>query len=161
MLSCSSSWPHHTSASLSSSLSSLNISSSSYPLSQALKAIVALDTAGLLLGWQFFDHAAHLGGTMFGMWVTSQGWVVLSSFLFYLNFIFVNALCSWYALYGHDLIWKNREPFVKVWHNFRTQGGGGRGGGAGSGGSAWQRRALWTCINVQTLRPGPHVGECF
>ncbi|XP_016887409.1 presenilins-associated rhomboid-like protein, mitochondrial isoform X2 [Cynoglossus semilaevis] len=80
-----------------------------FTAANALKAIVALDTAGLLLGWQFFDHAAHLGGTMFGIW---------------------------YALYGHDLIWKNREPFVKVWHNFRTQGGGGRGGGAGSGGSA-------------------------
>lgn len=34
---------------------------------QALKAIVALDTAGLIMGWRFFDHAAHLGGALFGM----------------------------------------------------------------------------------------------
>ncbi|XP_024859213.2 presenilins-associated rhomboid-like protein, mitochondrial isoform X2 [Kryptolebias marmoratus] len=33
----------------------------------ALKGIVAMDTAGLVLGWRFFDHAAHLGGAMFGM----------------------------------------------------------------------------------------------
>ncbi|KAJ6669159.1 hypothetical protein lerEdw1_007968 [Lerista edwardsae] len=33
----------------------------------ALKAIIALDSAGLLLGWKFFDHAAHLGGALFGM----------------------------------------------------------------------------------------------
>lgn len=38
------------------------------PLSlQALKAIVAMDTAGVVLGWKFFDHAAHLGGALFGM----------------------------------------------------------------------------------------------
>lgn len=34
---------------------------------QALKAIIAFDTAGLALGWRFFDHAAHLGGALFGM----------------------------------------------------------------------------------------------
>ncbi|MGH0144123.1 UNVERIFIED_CONTAM: hypothetical protein FKN15_069160 [Acipenser sinensis] len=33
----------------------------------ALKAIVAMDTAGLVLGWRLFDHAAHLGGALFGM----------------------------------------------------------------------------------------------
>ncbi|XP_016089101.1 presenilins-associated rhomboid-like protein, mitochondrial [Sinocyclocheilus grahami] len=33
----------------------------------ALKALVALDTTGLILGWRFFDHAAHLGGALFGM----------------------------------------------------------------------------------------------
>ncbi|XP_018595300.1 presenilins-associated rhomboid-like protein, mitochondrial [Scleropages formosus] len=64
----------------------------------ALKAIVAMDTAGLVLGWRFFDHAAHLGGALFGIW---------------------------YILYGHELIWKNREPLVKIWHNMRTKGPGG------------------------------------
>ena len=34
---------------------------------QALKAIIAMDTAGMILGWKFFDHAAHLGGALFGM----------------------------------------------------------------------------------------------
>ncbi|XP_051965444.1 presenilins-associated rhomboid-like protein, mitochondrial [Xyrauchen texanus] len=68
----------------------------------ALKAIVALDTTGLILGWRFFDHAAHLGGALFGIW---------------------------YILYGHELIWKNREPLVKLWHDFRTRGPGTGGDG--------------------------------
>ncbi|XP_008285452.1 presenilins-associated rhomboid-like protein, mitochondrial isoform X2 [Stegastes partitus] len=76
-----------------------------FSAANALKAIVALDTAGLLLGWRFFDHAAHLGGALFGIW---------------------------YILFGHEWIWKNREPFVKLWHDLRT--GGGRGGGGGGGG---------------------------
>ncbi|XP_069612597.1 presenilin-associated rhomboid-like protein, mitochondrial isoform X2 [Ranitomeya imitator] len=59
----------------------------------ALKFIVALDSMGLILGWKFFDHAAHLGGALFGIW---------------------------YALYGHELIWKKREPLVKIWHQFRS-----------------------------------------
>jgi rhomboid-like protein len=33
----------------------------------ALKGIIMLDTAGLLLKWGFFDHAAHLGGALFGV----------------------------------------------------------------------------------------------
>uniref|UniRef100_A0A3P9HSW3 rhomboid protease n=1 Tax=Oryzias latipes TaxID=8090 RepID=A0A3P9HSW3_ORYLA len=76
-----------------------------FTAANALKAIVAMDTAGLVLGWKFFDHAAHLGGALFGIW---------------------------YILFGHELIWKNREPFVKLWHDLRTRGGGG-GGGAGGG----------------------------
>ncbi|XP_041920703.1 presenilins-associated rhomboid-like protein, mitochondrial [Alosa sapidissima] len=74
----------------------------------ALKAIVAMDTAGLVLGWKLFDHAAHLGGALFGIW---------------------------YVWYGHELIWKNREPLVKIWHDFRTGGPGGGGGGGGGNGS--------------------------
>ncbi|XP_051522297.1 presenilins-associated rhomboid-like protein, mitochondrial [Myxocyprinus asiaticus] len=69
----------------------------------ALKAIVALDTTGLILGWRFFDHAAHLGGALFGIW---------------------------YILYGHELMWKNREPLVKLWHDFRTGGPGTGGNGS-------------------------------
>lgn len=50
----------------------LTVSSLTDPLSlflslQALKAIVAMDTAGVVLGWKFFDHAAHLGGALFGV----------------------------------------------------------------------------------------------
>ncbi|XP_012693414.1 presenilins-associated rhomboid-like protein, mitochondrial [Clupea harengus] len=71
----------------------------------ALKAIVAMDAAGLVLGWKLFDHAAHLGGALFGIW---------------------------YVWYGHELIWKNREPLVKIWHDFRT-GGPGTGGAGGNG----------------------------
>nr|XP_021322181.1 presenilins-associated rhomboid-like protein, mitochondrial [Danio rerio] len=69
----------------------------------ALKAIVALDTTGLILGWRFFDHAAHLGGALFGIW---------------------------YIIYGHELIWKNREPLVKLWHDFRSRGPGGGSNGS-------------------------------
>uniref|UniRef100_A0A8C0CP35 Presenilin-associated rhomboid-like protein, mitochondrial n=1 Tax=Balaenoptera musculus TaxID=9771 RepID=A0A8C0CP35_BALMU len=61
----------------------------------ALKAIIAMDTAGMILGWKLFDHAAHLGGALFGIW---------------------------YITYGHELIWKNREPLVKIWHEMRTNG---------------------------------------
>uniref|UniRef100_A0A2K6B226 Presenilin-associated rhomboid-like protein, mitochondrial n=1 Tax=Macaca nemestrina TaxID=9545 RepID=A0A2K6B226_MACNE len=61
----------------------------------ALKAIIAVDTAGMIRGWKFFDHATHLGG----------------------------ALCEiWYDTYGHELIWKNRELLVKIWHEIRTNG---------------------------------------
>ncbi|XP_067394987.1 presenilin-associated rhomboid-like protein, mitochondrial [Emydura macquarii macquarii] len=69
----------------------------------ALKAIIAMDTAGLVLGWKFFDHAAHLGGALFGMW---------------------------YVTYGHELIWKNREPLVKAWHEMRFKSRGKGGGGS-------------------------------
>ncbi|XP_022594401.1 presenilins-associated rhomboid-like protein, mitochondrial [Seriola dumerili] len=75
-----------------------------FTAANALKAIVAMDTAGLVLGWKFFDHAAHLGGALFGIW---------------------------YVLFGHELIWKNREPFVNLWHNLRTRGGPGGGGDRG------------------------------
>ncbi|KAM9811910.1 presenilin-associated rhomboid-like protein, mitochondrial isoform 2-T2 [Syngnathus typhle] len=75
-----------------------------FTAANALKAIVAMDAAGLVLGWRFFDHAAHLGGAMFGIW---------------------------YILFGHELIWKNREPFVKIWHELRTGRGGGNGGEPG------------------------------
>uniref|UniRef100_A0A8C9B8X6 rhomboid protease n=1 Tax=Phocoena sinus TaxID=42100 RepID=A0A8C9B8X6_PHOSS len=64
-------------------------------LGAALKAIIAVDTAGMILGWKVFDHAAHLGGALFGIW---------------------------YITYGHELIWKNREPLVKIWHEMRTNG---------------------------------------
>uniref|UniRef100_A0A8C5E198 rhomboid protease n=1 Tax=Gouania willdenowi TaxID=441366 RepID=A0A8C5E198_GOUWI len=63
-----------------------------------LKALVAMDTAGLVLGWRLFDHAAHLGGALFGVW---------------------------YVAYGHKLIWRKREPLVKMWHDFRSKGYGG------------------------------------
>lgn len=80
----------------------------SFTAGNALKAIIAVDTAGLVLGWRLFDHAAHLGGALFGVW---------------------------YVAYGHKLIWRKREPLVKFWHNLRSQGPGGRGpGGPGGAG---------------------------
>lgn len=35
----------------------------------------------------------------------------------------------WYVTYGHELIWKNREPLVKAWHEMRTKNTGKGGGG--------------------------------
>uniref|UniRef100_A0A3Q2UV10 rhomboid protease n=1 Tax=Haplochromis burtoni TaxID=8153 RepID=A0A3Q2UV10_HAPBU len=72
----------------------------------ALKALVAIDTAGLLLGWRLFDHAAHLGGALFGVW---------------------------YVAYGHKLIWRKREPLVKLWHDIRSPGSRGSRPGRGPG----------------------------
>ncbi|CAL8312912.1 presenilins-associated rhomboid-like protein, mitochondrial isoform X1 [Gadus morhua] len=72
----------------------------------ALKALIAIDTAGLVMGWRYLDHAAHLGGALFGVW---------------------------YVAYGHKVIWRNREPFVKLWHSIRSPGNGGRRPGSGPG----------------------------
>ncbi|XP_050517422.1 presenilins-associated rhomboid-like protein, mitochondrial [Diabrotica virgifera virgifera] len=58
----------------------------------AIKFIVGLDTAGVLLGWKFFDHAAHLGGAACGiMW----------------------------AMWGNPNIWQKREPVLQYWHQLR------------------------------------------
>ncbi|XP_068173556.1 presenilin-associated rhomboid-like protein, mitochondrial isoform X2 [Antennarius striatus] len=84
--------------------SMMNPSSLSFP--QALKAIIALDTTGVLLGWKFFDHAAHLGGAMFGIWSISSG----------------NSLIVWY-----------QRQILKIWHNLRTRGGSGGGDNRGGG----------------------------
>ncbi|KAK7484257.1 hypothetical protein BaRGS_00024506, partial [Batillaria attramentaria] len=64
----------------------------SFSADSALKFIVALDAVGLFMGWKVFDHAAHLGGVLFGIW---------------------------YATYGHKLIWGNRETIMKRWHEIR------------------------------------------
>ncbi|XP_028283502.1 presenilins-associated rhomboid-like protein, mitochondrial isoform X2 [Parambassis ranga] len=72
----------------------------------ALKALVAIDSAGLIMGWRLFDHAAHLGGALFGVW---------------------------YVAYGYKLIWRKREPIVKLWHDMRSPGAKGSGPGSGPG----------------------------
>lgn len=33
----------------------------------AIKVIMAIDVVGCVMGWKFFDHAAHLGGALFGV----------------------------------------------------------------------------------------------
>ncbi|KAK2495092.1 hypothetical protein MC885_008029 [Smutsia gigantea] len=85
----------------------------------ALKAIIAMDTAGMILGWKFFDHAAHLGGALFGILPPCPTRPVSAE----------QTLSGWYITYGHELIWKNREPLVKIWHEMRTNGPR-RGGGS-------------------------------
>ncbi|XP_067145349.1 presenilin-associated rhomboid-like protein, mitochondrial [Centruroides vittatus] len=60
----------------------------------AIKAVIALDTAGVLLGWKLFDHAAHLGGSLFGIF---------------------------YLLYGQEYLWNRREVLMKSWHQWREK----------------------------------------
>jgi len=58
----------------------------------AVKGLMALDAAGLALGWRVFDHMAHLSGVLCGL-----GW----------------------AYYGAPLLWARRERLVTAWHNLR------------------------------------------
>ncbi|CAG9783058.1 unnamed protein product [Diatraea saccharalis] len=58
----------------------------------AIKVIMSVDLAGVILGWKFFDHAAHLGGALFGI-----------------------AWCHW----GGSHIWANRDKFVQYYHALR------------------------------------------
>jgi len=60
--------------------------------SAGLKCVMALDTIGILMKWKFLDHAAHLGGSLFGVF--------------------------WYY-YGNQMIWQNRESLMKAWHEAR------------------------------------------
>ncbi|XP_045760919.1 presenilins-associated rhomboid-like protein, mitochondrial [Maniola jurtina] len=58
----------------------------------AIKVIMSVDLAGVVLGWKFFDHAAHLGGALFGM-----------------------AWCYW----GNMHVWGNRDKFLQYYHSIR------------------------------------------
>nr|XP_023020387.1 presenilins-associated rhomboid-like protein, mitochondrial [Leptinotarsa decemlineata] len=58
----------------------------------AIKFIIGLDTAGVLLGWKFFDHAAHLGGAACGIF---------------------------WAMWGNQHLWQKREPVLRYWHDIR------------------------------------------
>lgn len=33
----------------------------------AIKVVMAIDVIGCFMGWKYFDHAAHLGGALFGV----------------------------------------------------------------------------------------------
>ncbi|XP_043202921.1 presenilins-associated rhomboid-like protein, mitochondrial [Amphibalanus amphitrite] len=61
----------------------------------AIKALVAFDVLGAALRWQLFDHAAHLGGTLFGIY---------------------------WAMHGRQHIWEKREPLIRWYHNLREAG---------------------------------------
>lgn len=65
----------------------------SFSAATGIKALMAMDAAGIVMGWRFFDHAAHLAGAFSGL-----GW----------------------AYYGSRSFWAQREEFVTAWHNFRT-----------------------------------------
>ncbi|XP_055697019.1 presenilins-associated rhomboid-like protein, mitochondrial [Phlebotomus papatasi] len=60
----------------------------------AIKCIMGLDMAGLVMGWKIFDHAAHLGGALFGLF--------------------------WYY-YGSLRIWPRREVILREYHKIREE----------------------------------------
>ncbi|OWF44429.1 presenilins-associated rhomboid-like protein, mitochondrial [Mizuhopecten yessoensis] len=64
----------------------------SFSMDTGVKFILCMDTLGLILGWRRLDHAAHLGGLLFG----------------YL-----------YARYGRELIWNRRYLVINKWRKFR------------------------------------------
>ncbi|XP_041350589.1 presenilins-associated rhomboid-like protein, mitochondrial isoform X2 [Gigantopelta aegis] len=64
----------------------------SFSAKSAITSLVVFDLAGLVFGWKIFDHAAHLGGVLFGIW---------------------------YMKYGKDLIWGRRETVMAWWHKVR------------------------------------------
>ncbi|XP_046557831.1 presenilins-associated rhomboid-like protein, mitochondrial isoform X1 [Haliotis rubra] len=64
----------------------------SFSASNALTGVIVLDVVGLLLGWRMFDHAAHLGGMLFGLWYTN---------------------------YGREVVWRRRQAVMKFWHDMR------------------------------------------
>ncbi|KAL3848398.1 hypothetical protein ACJMK2_019256 [Sinanodonta woodiana] len=64
----------------------------SFSSKSALYALLVVETAGMLIGWKYFDHAAHLGGLLFGLW---------------------------YMRYGQNLIWNKRQHVMKFWHDMR------------------------------------------
>ncbi|KAK2151383.1 hypothetical protein LSH36_365g04034 [Paralvinella palmiformis] len=67
----------------------------SFSADSAMKGLIMFDVMGILFGWTMFDHAAHLGGMLFGIW---------------------------YEKYGKALIWKRwREPMMKRWHDLRGE----------------------------------------
>uniref|UniRef100_A0A6B2EGT5 rhomboid protease n=1 Tax=Phlebotomus kandelakii TaxID=1109342 RepID=A0A6B2EGT5_9DIPT len=60
----------------------------------AIKCIMGVDLAGIVMGWKIFDHAAHLGGALFGL------------FWFY---------------YGTTNLWPRREVILREYHKIREQ----------------------------------------
>ncbi|CAL8127333.1 unnamed protein product [Orchesella dallaii] len=61
----------------------------------ALKCILAIDVAGLVSGWKFMDHAAHLAGCLFGIG---------------------------FSHWGKDTFWAFRDFIMTKWHRLRTSG---------------------------------------
>ncbi|KXJ25199.1 Presenilins-associated rhomboid-like protein, mitochondrial [Exaiptasia diaphana] len=64
----------------------------SFSAGKALIGVVALDVAGLIFRWSMFDHAAHLGGVLFG---------------------------AFYLKYGHHYLWDKRGWLMQQWHRLR------------------------------------------
>lgn len=39
----------------------------------AIKTLMTIDFVGMVARWKFIDHAAHFGGSLFGIWYAMQG----------------------------------------------------------------------------------------
>ena len=65
-----------------------------FTASTAIKTMMGVDTLGCLLRWQRLDHAAHLGGVIFGIF---------------------------WQVWGNANIWQKREPVLMFWHQLRDQ----------------------------------------
>lgn len=60
----------------------------------AIKLVLVMDFVGLVARWRLFDHAAHLGGSLFGIW---------------------------YATYGEQLFYQHRRTVVDHWLKLKKQ----------------------------------------
>ena len=80
----------------------------------ALKGIILMDSAGLVLGWRFFDHGAHLAGALFGMYAQNQT-IIFSIFLIFIGF------CRWYTTYGQNIVLSNRSEVLNIWQKIRNK----------------------------------------
>lgn len=58
----------------------------------AIQVLMCVDLAGMIFRWKLFDHAAHLGGAALGLF---------------------------WAYYGRDKIWPQREHLIGLWHQLR------------------------------------------
>lgn len=54
----------------------------------AIKALMVIDVIGVIARWRYIDHAAHLGGSLFGVW---------------------------YATYGEKIYYQHRRDIVNQW----------------------------------------------
>lgn len=62
----------------------------------AIKLMLLFDFVGLVARWRFIDHAAHLGGALFGIW---------------------------YATYGEKLYMRHKKSVVDTWLQIKTSRG--------------------------------------
>ncbi|XP_033107164.1 presenilins-associated rhomboid-like protein, mitochondrial [Anneissia japonica] len=62
----------------------------------ALKALIGIESLGIIMRWGFFDHAAHLSGLLFG---------------------------CYYAFDGYKRLWGNRVMLMEKWHEYREKPG--------------------------------------
>ncbi|PCH44142.1 hypothetical protein WOLCODRAFT_123083 [Wolfiporia cocos MD-104 SS10] len=50
------------------------------PIQYGVFGLMAVDVLGILRGWKLFDHYAHLGGALFGIWYHAYGPQIWESF---------------------------------------------------------------------------------